>query len=117
MKANEKTVCPFCGESTTAKPRKKTEDWGCKDYVLVCMFCNKVLADSIEAEVKNAPASAGKLQSLLGGDAQLNKHFCRDCKYYISHPFLSRCDRHHREVAPMDDCGDFEPKGKHEVNL
>ena len=38
------------------------------------------------------------------------RRFCRDCRHYISHPFLSRCDRHDRAADPMGDCPDFTPK-------
>ncbi|HOG50702.1 MAG TPA: hypothetical protein PKY10_08935 [Lentisphaeria bacterium] len=50
---------------------------------------------------RDARLDDGALGEALGG------RFCRDCRYYVKHPFLSRCARHDREVEPMQDCPDF----------
>jgi hypothetical protein len=74
------------------------------------------------AAVKNS-AAMGKLSSLFGGEKQDEKpkihadgekKFCRDCMHLVSHPFLTRCSLHAKEVNPMDDCPDFKSKVKNE---
>ena len=36
--------------------------------------------------------------------------FCRDCKHYLRHPFVSRCLLTGRDVEPMGDCPSFTPR-------
>ena len=36
-------------------------------------------------------------------------HFCKDCRYFISHPFECRCALTERVVNPTDDCSRYCP--------
>ena len=43
------------------------------------------------------------------------RNFCRDCMHFISHPFLTRCGLHKKNVEPMEDCDKFAAKPKGEL--
>lgn len=72
-------------------------------------------------EVGNDTAKNDKLGALasLMGEAPASlpslvneneSRFCKDCRHFLRHPFLSRCLLHSRATEPMDDCADFTPQ-------
>jgi hypothetical protein len=38
------------------------------------------------------------------------RHFCRDCRQYVKHPFGGRCSLTGKEMEPMGDCPRFEKR-------
>ncbi len=125
MKNGDKTDCPHCGQSTIVREKIETEGWQVKDKVLICAFCGATLGHPEEENANGAPddknaSSLSGLTALLGVEAQTasprldaipeESKFCRDCVHYVAHPFLSRCELHHTQVNPMDDCPEFHRK-------
>jgi hypothetical protein len=90
-----------CSSSATAAPCSTTA--GAKS----------ALSSLLQLDSEERPAIA-PLQDMLGDGANAASSaassFCRDCYYYIHHPFLSRCSLHNRTVEPMHDCQSFRLK-------
>ena len=42
--------------------------------------------------------------------ADEEKRFCKDCKHFLKHPFVDRCEIDNKPVDPMDDCEKFEKR-------
>lgn len=96
------------------------DGWKKIGEILVCASCGNIIE-----EIKNDKTAASrkpddsndkleKFASILGTEKIQkkkieidNKIFCRDCKYYIKHPFFSKCGLSNKEVNPMDDCNSF----------
>lgn len=123
MKPGEKTVCPECGQEIFVQEKTLMDEWKPVGKVLVCPLCGAHLSreghhsiDSEDEDEKKKPATSA-LSALLGEDDsdaipslefdEGEGHFCRDCSYYIVHPFMNRCTLHECEVNPMADCGDY----------
>lgn len=122
FETGKKIICPHCGETTP--PQRKTIEDPNGGFAMIeefhCLFCNGLLPAKTDAKPQNSdntPNTAG-LKGLLGlKDDELvkpvikadenEKRFCRDCQFYVAHPFLSRCDKHKRTADPMGDCRDF----------
>ncbi|WP_176013835.1 hypothetical protein [Victivallis sp. Marseille-Q1083] len=118
MPKNSFVTCPHCGGETVPKEKVLLDGWTRRGTVLVCAFCGGELpsAESPEATAPAADRKTSALAALLGSEvpeavkltaSAEERRFCRDCRYYIKHPFLSRCERRQAEVNPMDDCPDF----------
>ena len=123
MKQGDSIDCPHCGKNSFLKKVAILDGWTKKGDILACAACSAKIAD-LPPEGQ-APAafpkgkSIGTLESLFGEKhssgprieaSEDEKAFCRDCKNYIVHPFMSRCGLHNKNVNPMDDCPDFSPK-------
>jgi DNA-directed RNA polymerase subunit RPC12/RpoP len=122
MKPGEDIQCPQCGKNTFLKKVAVLDGWTKTGEILACAACNAKIAD-LKPEEKESPsndAAANKLANFLGGAekekipeikaAAGEKRFCRDCRHLVAHPFLTRCERHKKNVNPMDDCPDFTVK-------
>ena len=116
MRAGDVFQCPECKQESIIKIRRKMDGFRYLGDELVCMLCGAVLPEEAPSKTDDPEKdTANPLAALLGvEDAaperladDTGKGFCRDCKHYLRHPFLSRCDRHDRSVNPMDDCPDF----------
>lgn len=119
MRAGDVFRCPDCGQESIVKIRKKMDGFRCLGEELICMLCGAVQPGDVpEKSGDPEKDTAGSFAALLGVEPDRRQHladdsrrgFCRDCKHYISHPFLSRCDLHDKGVNPMDDCPDFAGK-------
>lgn len=117
-------ICPHCGEATPPQRKIRENQPGgfAVEEIFCCLFCGGVLNIKAEQEPviqsKTQENHAG-LKSFLGIDddyetekdilhvCESEKRFCRDCRFYVAHPFLSRCDKHKRSADPMGDCPDF----------
>ena len=122
MKEKDHCQCPVCGEKTIAKKKVKMDGFRPCGEVLVCMLCEAELGTPEEetAPPQSKRSTASALAQLLGGgddtgDVPLLTPeekccFCRDCRYFVAHPFGSRCERYGRKADPMADCPAFEPK-------
>ncbi len=122
MLPDEKIVCPFCKETSIAKLKNQMDGFRKTGEVLVCMLCNAELAP-VTAQKDTASAQIdSKMQDLglLLGAAPVatarltaatdEKRFCKDCRHFLAHPFVDRCDMDNHPVEAMDDCEHFAPR-------
>ena len=115
MKQGEEIQCPYCGKKTFVIKKTLMKEWINMGEIFACSVCDAKIAD-IEEQKKdndNKPFDKSELSDFLGIEAETKKEFivseeekqfCRDCKHYIEHPFLSRCSLFDKKVSPMDDC-------------
>ena len=114
--------CPECRRDSVVKRSRKMDGWTYVGDVYACAFCGAELApvDSGVPADGGAVADARRLKALaalLDSDSSVldrpalvrdeDARFCRDCRHFLKHPFISRCLLHERSVEPMDDCEDF----------
>jgi len=120
--------CDACGNQSVAKLKPRMDGWTRVGDDLVCGLCGAVTIEdySPESSKTAAPSFENRdalsqalgvefeerqdLGEVLGEDGKTR--FCRDCKHYIKHPFLSRCGYWDRPVEPMNDCPRFEAAAK-----
>ncbi len=126
MKAGDEIICKYCGENSFLVKKILMDGWTKSGEALICSSCSKVIEKidiTNKALENNNKNSLNKFANFLGEEEVLRKpninteedsNFCRDCKHYISHPFLDRCSLHQKEVNPMDDCPLFSKKEKTE---
>lgn len=123
MKPGEQFDCPHCGKASFLKKESVMDGWTKLGEVLKCASCSAKIADLQPEEPLSKPqaqkAQVSKLASLLGAEPEAKprieakpgeRRFCRDCAQLVSHPFLTRCSLHNKDVNPMGDCPDFKPK-------
>lgn len=124
MKEHEVVNCPHCGNRTPVRLKTERDGWTVVGRSFVCAFCGgKLGAPEGSAAADNAApaggASAARLRSLLGDleepcEYRLEpgseyRRFCRNCKHFLRHPFLSRCARTGEETDPGSSCPEFSP--------
>jgi len=133
LSAGDCFTCAACGHASVAKSKTAMDGWTISGTDLVCAFCGARLVDSSDADEASvsSPEDAATAAcrraalSFFGGDDECDarttedfldvggeQRFCRDCRYFVKHPFLSRCQLHQRAVEPMNDCADFERSSK-----
>jgi hypothetical protein len=122
-------TCARCQSSSFAKLKTEYEGFTIKRSYLVCAFCQAELyADNEREKTPQAPVkkpAAGKLSSLFGEAGETDKpviselleddkerRFCKNCRHNFITPFKCHCNLHQKEVEPLHDCQDFEPKRK-----
>ncbi|MBE6404008.1 MAG: hypothetical protein E7039_09860 [Lentisphaerae bacterium] len=121
MQPNDKITCPACKEASIAKLKNKMDGFTKVGQVLVCMLCGAELETykAPETAISSGEKKLGELGLLLGAvpsatvrlaAADDEKRFCKDCKHFLKHPFVDRCDIDNKPVDPMDDCGNFEKR-------
>ncbi len=114
----ESFFCTRCGRESVAKTKRILEGWTVFRECLVCAFCGTEIPET--EKVGNDTAKKDKLGALanLLGEVPVRppsltneneSRFCKDCRHFLRHPFLSRCLLHNRTTEPMDDCADFTP--------
>lgn len=123
MKPGDEIKCPHCNADAFLVKKTLMDGWTKTGEILSCSACSQKIADMPDKGVETAQKSksVSKLAAFLDTEQEKKpelhassdeKCFCRDCEYFISHPFLSRCDLHNRDVEPMNDCPSFKPKKK-----
>jgi hypothetical protein len=122
-------TCPYCQAGSFAKSRTEYEGFSVKRVYLVCAFCQAEISGNGKGDktAKSPAKSTGsnKLSSLFGqsqatdkpGMAELlsddnERRFCKNCRHNFITPFKCHCNLHQKEVEPLHDCPDFEPKTK-----
>ena len=127
MKPGQRFFCSHCHSNSIAKLERRLEGFSVVEEYLACAFCHaRIPAELDKTDEKTESAakpSLSALESLLGAKKpsmdkaeasfldELHtavKHFCRDCKQYVKHPFGGRCALTGKEMEPMDDCLRFE---------
>ncbi len=115
--------CPHCGKDCFLVKKTLMDGWTKLGDVLACSCCSAKIADLEDEKAKSADTSRkfSALENLLAEkkkegpkieSKEGEKVFCRDCAHFISHPFLSRCELHKKNVEPMEDCPQYKKKEK-----
>ncbi len=125
MKPGDKVICPACNAESFLKLKPILDGWTKTGDSLVCGLCSHQFGDYVQpalAETASEPNTKTlAFANLLGGEqveqpriavTEGEQIFCRDCRSFIIHPFMSRCTLHDKQVNPMDDCEDFQPHEK-----
>jgi formate dehydrogenase maturation protein FdhE len=119
MKHGDEVKCPVCGKEAFAVKKAKIENWQKTGEYLACSACGaelQILKEERDNQEEESSKNLSKLADFLNTEPEKSvrlkaeedeTRFCRDCRYYVKHPFLSRCELHKKEVGPMDDCSDF----------
>lgn len=118
MKKGDTQICPACGEKSFARDKKIMDGWSVKEIRLVCSFCGADWGVPDKTQDSTATKAATDRFAALLGDVEKSEKadisptedygkFCRNCKYFVSHPFKSICSRHDREADPMGECDFF----------
>jgi len=121
--------CNHCNSDSVVTIKDEMDGWRCTGKYFSCALCGAKLANVPNEKINKSKnkiikSTTNKIDTLFSGieDNSSKKpkptfftndtsgHFCRDCKYYIWHPFLSRCELHNQDADPMEDCPDFEKK-------
>ncbi|MGD9498468.1 MAG: hypothetical protein AB7Y46_19395 [Armatimonadota bacterium] len=128
-KPGETFLCRACGHESVAKVKKLMDGWRCTGEVILCAFCQTPVT-SPSSSAPSAPSPVGaadsaadaaalrRLAALLDTEPAAPPRladaargcFCKDCRHFLRHPFYSRCLLHEKNVEPMEDCDDFDPR-------
>ncbi len=120
MQAGSEIRCPHCGKDSFLVKKSIMDGWKKTGEILACSSCTATI-HQCEPETGNSKGDhikkeKSKLLGLLGAEevkkitiesSDDERRFCKDCRNFISHPFLSRCGLHSKSVEPMEDCPDF----------
>ncbi|HCE46599.1 MAG TPA: hypothetical protein DET40_23885 [Lentisphaeria bacterium] len=121
MKPGQQTKCSHCGKECFLVKKTLMDGWTKLGDILACSCCSAKIADLDGEKTKTVDTTKkfSALEDLLAEkkkegpkieSSEDEKHFCRDCMHFVSHPFLNRCGLHKKNVGPMDDCDKFEKK-------
>ena len=128
-----KRFCKTCGCYRTAVSKKKIVDLRVMGETLSCPFCGSDLKEAplessrsaLDGLFKGSSIPSKKsIPSIFGGsdgekpcsssskvsiflDSGKEAHFCKDCEFFMFHPYKSYCCKHEKDVSPTDDCMDF----------
>ncbi len=89
--------------------------------VLVCALCGAELGKPVEGGSEKKNSTADRLAALLGESAPPEAkadltpgdgygRFCRNCVYFIEHPFKTLCGVDGHAADPMGECPRFKKK-------
>jgi transcription elongation factor Elf1 len=121
LKPGDSFDCPHCGKDSFLKKESVMDGWTMKGQILVCAACSTKIADIPDkaeeaSSDKTSEIKKSKLAAFLDTEetapqrleaTEEETHFCRDCKYFIAHPFTDKCSLFDKSVNPMDDCNEF----------
>ncbi len=117
MNPGQEIKCPHCGRNSFLVKKSLMDGWTKLGDILACSSCSAKIEDVKTGQ--KAPCrkeTVSKLASFLDTEEEAKpeikssedeRHFCRDCVHFISHPFMNRCELHRKNVEPMDDCPSF----------
>ena len=127
MKPGQRFFCQHCHSTSIAKLERRMDGFTVAEEYLACTFCHaRIPEEKAAAEEKttsSASPSLSALENLLGAKKTsmdktqaafldelhtAKKHFCRDCRHYVKHPFGGRCALTGQSAEPMDDCSRFD---------
>ena len=115
---SEKAICAFCKAEIVGailNPSEPTSASADATSLVAVPDSTSALSSLLQLDSDDGIEKAslsGLLADSAGAASDTTKPFCRDCYYYIHHPFLSRCSFHNRTVEPMDDCPSFRAKAR-----
>ncbi len=113
----ETLVCPFCGANLDDAKVEKSNS------VLEGLFNDNPKSDSkpsiksiftdstkdmvpSKEDILSSPKTADD-NSILFLDSSKEAHFCKDCEFFMFHPYKSYCCKHEKDVSPTDDCDSY----------
>jgi len=124
MQTGQHFKCPHCKSDSILKTKRELSGFTVIREYLACAFCGAEIKCEASPESFSEPVSAkpSALDSLFGGkaaessthhnlfgDEAVSKRFCKNCAHHAFNAFTCRCEKHEKEVEPLDDCSDFEP--------
>lgn len=96
--------CPACKERSFINLKKEFAGFKISAEKKTCALCGYEFMQDEEIEyIEENP---------LFKDEDDEKRFCRDCRYYVIHPWTQRCTLHRKDVTALDTCPDFQPPEK-----
>lgn len=100
---NKKFIrCPACKEKSFIRMKKDFEGFKVASEKKTCAMCGYEFKADEEIEyIEDKP--------LFNDDGE-EKRFCRDCCYYIVHPWTQKCELTKKEVTALDSCENFKKK-------
>ena len=121
MREGESIVCPRCGERSIVKSKNKMDGFSLVGKVLVCALCGAELGKPVDGGAEKKNSTADRLAALLGESAPPEAkadltpgdgygRFCRNCVYFIEHPFKTLCGVDGHAADPMGECPRFKKK-------
>ena len=125
FKKGMQLTCPHCQQDSVVKLETEMDGWTKVREFLACAMCGESLESPDEGPttISSNVDESGKndLLDFLGTNEEAveeyiaddgTRQFCRDCIHILDHPFKVYCLHHKKDVNPMDDCSDFDRKGK-----
>ena len=113
----ESLTCAFCGsnldEAAVEKPKSALaglfNDTPQESSQGVSSLFVDTTSDSahIKKEISSSTSNVPKKESIVFLDSDKAARFCRDCVFFMYHPYKSYCCKHDKDVSPSDDCKDF----------
>lgn len=100
---NKKFIkCPSCKETSFIRVKKEFTGFKISSEKKTCALCGYEFTDNEEIEyIEEKP---------LFKDEGSEKKFCRDCQYYVVHPWTQKCTLSNKEVTALDTCNEFSPR-------
>ena len=99
MKKVKYFICPACKEKSFIEMRKEYDGFTVAAEKQVCALCGYEFKKEEQIEYV-------KEKQLFNDDEKENK-FCRDCRYYVVHPWTQKCTLTKKEVTALDTCPRF----------
>jgi len=93
--------CPQCGEKSFIKTENIYEGFKVIGVKKTCGLCGYEIKDEDKIEFIEDP-------KILSDEPE--KKFCRDCIYYVVHPWTQKCTLLNKEVTALDSCEKFQRK-------
>lgn len=91
--------CPACKERSFINIKKEFSGFKVVTEKKTCALCGYEFKPDEEPEyIEEKP---------LFKDEGEEKKLCRDCQYYVVHPWTQKCTLHKKEVTALDSCPDF----------
>ena len=113
----ETLSCPFCGsnldEAPLEKPKSALDGLFCDSskpshkQISSIFDASKDQSSPLKPEISQNSQKATSPQGILFLDSDKEAHFCRDCEFFMYHPYKSYCCKHDKDVSPSDDCSGF----------
>ncbi len=113
----ETLSCPFCGSNLDDAPVEKSKsalDGLFKDSSKPPKASNNSILGNLirqsEPSSKDSISVANSVpnaKTIVFLDSDKEAHFCRDCEFFMYHPYKSYCCKHEKDISPSDDCKDF----------
>ena len=99
MESKKFFIGPFCKEQSFIRLEKEYDGFKVINQKKICALCGYEFKDDEEVPyIEEKP---------LFNDENEEAHFCRDCQYYVVHPWTQKCTLTNQEVTALDTCPEF----------
>lgn len=99
--------CPLCKERSFIKLKKDYDGFKVISKKKTCALCGYEFKEDEEIPYIK--------EKQLFKDESEDKNFCRDCQYYVTHPWTQKCTLTNQETTALDTCPEFAPR-EEEIN-